>query len=419
MSTIPEARAGVGTSRARRVLIVASTFPATDLDPVPSFVRDLVVAMKLADPALELSVLAPHDPRSSTAGLTRHDLYDEYRFQYFWPRRAQRLAGQGGIVPSLQRNRLLYLLVPFFLLAEWAAVLRLTRRLRPDVINAHWIIPQGVVVAATPGWRRAPVVLSIHGGDVFTFNNPLTVRLKRFAMRRAAAVLVNSSATSEKAHELAADVPTQRIPMGVTVEHFLPGTPVAHPGLRVLFVGRLSEEKGVADLLTAVADVRARGVDVTLRVAGTGPDSSRLHALADRLGLADHVEFLGWVPRAEVGALYAWADVFAGPSITSRTGWIEALGVVFIEASAAGIPVVTTDAGGMRDVVLHDETGIVVPERSPAELARALERLAADPELRARFGAAGRAHVLAGFSWPSIAERYLAIYQSVAEVAAR
>jgi glycosyltransferase involved in cell wall biosynthesis len=189
--------------------------------------------------------------------------------------------------------------------------------------------------------------------------------------------------------------------------------------LRVLFVGRLSEEKGVADLLAAVAEARAGGIEVTLRVAGTGPDGARLHALADRLGLGDSVEFLGWVPRAEVGALYAWADVFAGPSITSRTGWVEALGVVFIEASAAGLPVVTTDAGGMRDVVLHEQTGLIVPERSPAELARALERLAGDPELRARFGAAGRAHVLAGFSWPSIAERYLAVYRSVAEVAAR
>jgi glycosyltransferase involved in cell wall biosynthesis len=393
--------------------VVASTFPASDDDPVPSFVRDLVVEAKRVDPALEFTVLAPHDPRSSTPGLTRHEHYDEYRFQYFWPRRAQILAGQGGIVPSLQRNRMLYFLVPFFLVAEWISVRRLAHKIRPDVINAHWIIPQGVVVAAARSRLRVPIVLTIHGGDVFTFNNPLARRLKRFALRAASRVIVNSSATKVKAEELLATVEATTVPMGVTVDNFVSEQVAAHRKLRVLFVGRLSEEKGLADLLAALAILRDRGVPVKARVAGTGPQGATLRDSAKALGLKKRVKFLGWVNRADIAKHYSWADVFAGPSITAKTGWVEALGVVFIEAAASGLPVVTTNAGGMRDVVLSDKTGFVVREQSPSELADALTKLAADPDLRQRFGVAGREHVTENFAWPSIARRYSQIYREV------
>jgi glycosyltransferase involved in cell wall biosynthesis len=398
---------------ARRILVVASTFPASKNDPVPSFVRDLVIAAKKHDPQLEFAVLAPHDPRSSTPGLTRHEHYDGYRFPYFWPRRAQLLAGQGGIVPSLQRNKALYLLVPFFLVAEWFAVKRLVRRFKPDVINAHWIIPQGVVVAFGRS-RRIPIVLTIHGGDVFTFNNAITRRLKKFALRASARVIVNSSATKQRAEQLSPGVEAITIPMGVTPESFVSAPAKSHRKLRVLFVGRLSEEKGVSDLIEALAVLRERGVPVRARIAGTGPQGTELRGKAQSLGMKKKtVRFLGWVKRSNIAKHYAWADVFVGPSITAKTGWVEALGVVFIEAAASGLPVVTTDAGGMRDVVLSDTTGFIVPEQSPADIAAALERLAADPQLRLTFGAAGRDHVTDAFGWPSIARRYAELYRGV------
>lgn len=397
----------------RRILILASTFPAGDDDPVPSFVRDLVVATRRADPGLTFTVLAPHDPRSSTAGLTRRDDYDEYRFQYFWPRRAQVLAGRGGIVPSLQRNRALFLLVPFFVAAEWFAIRRLVRRLRPDLVNAHWLIPQGVVAAAA-GLGRTPLVLTIHGGDVFTFDNTVIRAVKRFALRRSARVVVNSGATREKTAGLA-PVETAVIPMGVAVEQFAAARSSAHTPLRILFAGRLSEEKGVADLLDAVAILRERGVPVDVRVAGVGPQEAALRARAAALGVDEVVEFLGWVSRSDIAAQYAWADVFAGPSITASSGWVEALGVVLIEAAASGLPVVTTTTGGTRDVVIDGETGYLVAERSPDQLAASLGLLAADPALRQRLGEAGRDHVGENFGWPAIARRYAALFRSVIE----
>src|SRR5690242_3865100 len=100
-----------------KLLVVASTFPAGDTDPVPAFVKDQLIAFKKARPSLRISVLAPHDRRSATAGFRRWPEYDEYRFHYFWPFVAEKLAGR-GIMPALRANPLNYLLIPFLFLGE-------------------------------------------------------------------------------------------------------------------------------------------------------------------------------------------------------------------------------------------------------------------------------------------------------------
>ncbi|WP_213814362.1 glycosyltransferase [Glaciihabitans sp. dw_435] len=396
----------------RHVLVVASTFPSSPTDPVPAFVKELVVATRLADPATRISVLAPHDPRSDTQDFTRHEYYDEYRFRYMWPRRWQVLAGQGGIGPSLRRNRFLYLVVPFFLFFEFFAVLRLNRMLRPDVINAHWIIPQGVVCALANLFARRKLVLTVHGGDVFTFNHPFAIWLKRWAMRRSARIVVNSTVTRDKARSIYPDGDYEVIPMGVDLAEFEGRQTTGDAPLRVLFVGRLSEEKGVIDLLDALAILQERGIPFQARIAGTGPQAAELVAMGDATGLGDSAQFLGWVAHDQLADHYHWADVFVGPSIASSTGWIEALGVVFIEASASGLPIVTTDTGGMRDVVLDRETGFIVEEKSPEQIADRLAQLSEDRQLGLRLGAAGVRRVTTNFSWPSIASRYAELFRA-------
>lgn len=380
---------------------------------MPAFVKELVIATRLADPGTRFSVLAPHDHRARTRDFTRHEHYDEYRFRYAWPSRLQTLAGEGGIGPSLKNNRALLALVPFFLLGEAVALLRLTRLLRPDVINAHWIIPQGVVAAITRLFARRPLVLTIHGGDVFTFNAAPARSLKRWAMRSADRILVNSSVTQTTAQELYPGGSYSVIPMGVDLASFEGRDSAGHPELRVLFVGRLSEEKGVADLIAALEILQHSGIEFEARIAGTGPQADELADLVHDAGLESSVTFLGWVAHATVAEHYRWADVFVGPSIASDTGWVEALGVVFIEASAAGLPVITTNTGGMRDVIVHERTGYIVPEKTPQAIAEKLVRLAGDRELASRLGAAGVEHVAASFSWPTIAARYAQVFRSL------
>jgi glycosyltransferase involved in cell wall biosynthesis len=157
----------------------------------------------------------------------------------------------------------------------------------------------------------------------------------------------------------------------------------------VLYAGRLSPEKGVLELLDA-----AQGLNLV--VAGDGP-------LRDRVPSAR-----GFVPHDELQQLYARAAVVACPSRR------EGFGVACLEAMAHGRPVVATRVGGLLDLVVDGETGIVVPPRDAPALRSALERLLADPELRHRLGTAGRERARTHFSWEKVTDATLAAYAEAA-----
>jgi glycosyltransferase involved in cell wall biosynthesis len=157
----------------------------------------------------------------------------------------------------------------------------------------------------------------------------------------------------------------------------------------VLYAGRLSAEKGVLELVEAARGLR-------LVVAGDGPLRERVPAA------------LGFVPHDELQGLYARAAVVVCPSRR------EGFGVACLEAMAHGRPVVATDVGGLRDLVVDGETGIVVPPRDPAALRAALQRLLGDGDLRRRLGAAGRERARERFSWEQATDLTLAAYAEAA-----
>src|SRR5680860_590465 len=254
----------------KRILVITSTFPAHDNDPVPTFVKDQITAMKKNKSELEFFVLAPHDSRSRTQSFSKHGAYHEYRFHYIWPRNLEKLAGQGGIVPSLKKHSWLYVVIPFFLAAQFFAVLRLTAKTKPDIINAHWIIPQGFVCMLASLITRKKVLATVHGGDVFTFNNAPTKFIKRLVLKRAFRVATNSSATQKRCSELYNGREYQVIPMGVNFDNFseVKKSTKMSEILNILFVGRLSEEKGVNYLIEALALFKKPGNKFKAQIVG-------------------------------------------------------------------------------------------------------------------------------------------------------
>jgi glycosyltransferase involved in cell wall biosynthesis len=244
-----------------------------------------------------------------------------------------------------------------------------------DLVHAHWL-PAGAVAALS----GRPFVVSLHGTDVELARR--APPLARLVLRRARGVLCVSSALAAEARHLGAREPVV-VPNGVELPPE-PGPPVDPP--EVLFVGRLSAEKGVEDLLEATRGLRRV-------IAGDGP----LRPLVP--------DALGFVPRDELARLYAAASVVCVPSRR------EGFGLACAEAMAHGRPVVATAVGGLTDLVEHEVTGLVVPPRDPAALRAAIERLLGDRALRARLGAAARAHVAGHCAWERVTSLTLAAYE--------
>jgi phosphatidylinositol alpha-1,6-mannosyltransferase len=168
----------------------------------------------------------------------------------------------------------------------------------------------------------------------------------------------------------------------------------------VVCVSRLVKRKGQDVLIRALPEIRRRVPGATLLIVGSGPDEDRQRRLAADTGVAASVVFTGGVPWADLPSYYAAGDVFAMPCRTRRRGLdVEGLGMVYLEASAAGLPVIAGDSGGAPDAVLPGRTGHVVDGRNPAAVADRAAGLLADPAGSAAMGAAGRAWVLEEWGW--------------------
>jgi glycosyltransferase involved in cell wall biosynthesis len=318
-----------------RVLVLTTSYPRAPDDVAGAFVRDAVEHLR--DAGVEVVVVSPAS------------------FRHFG------LAYGHGIPGNIRRRPWLALLLPLFLLSYARAARRAAHDV--DLVHAHWL-PSALAALAT----RKPFVLQLWGSDVeLGLRGPYLVRP---LVRRARIVVCPSNALAEDARRLGACT-IRVIPNGVAIPESV-SEPEEPP--HVLFVGRLSPEKGVEELLEAT-DGKPRVI------VGDGP-------LRD--GVPDAV---GFVAPVGLGAYFERAAVVVCPS--RREGY----GVVAREAMAYGRPVVATAVGGLLDAVEDGVTGVLVPPRDAEALRAAIESLLADPARRRRIGDAARADAGERFSW--------------------
>jgi glycosyltransferase involved in cell wall biosynthesis len=188
--------------------------------------------------------------------------------------------------------------------------------------------------------------------------------------------------------------------------------PRAAGGCAVLFVGRLAERKGVRYLIDAIADLPAT-LQPHLTIIGDGPERQALEAQTQARGAAGRVTFLGWVTPEQLDAAYAATSVFVLPAVVDARGDTEGLGMVLLEAMTYRVPVISTPLGGVTDIVQNDETGLLVPPNDASALAAAITRIATDPALAERLGAAGRDYAVSHFSWAAVLSQWRALYAGV------
>ncbi len=396
-----------------KVLYIVTAYDRHSGDGITPWLVETI--HRLGAVGVDVEVLAP-----AYRGLGTHtvDGVTVHRFRYA-PSRIESLT-HDQTTPDRIRERPLYLaLVPGYLASAVLAARRLARSGRFDLVHVHWPLPHVLPAWAARAAGGIPLVVTFHGVEL-TFARsapvPFLRALLRRAIRTADAVTANSTYTAGLIRELY-DRPVEIIPFGSTVKA-APGT-AANPGaspaerpFRLLFVGRLVERKGVHYLLDALAALRD-GIDVRLDVVGEGSMRRALEDQAAALGLRDRVTFHGFVPDDALAERYRTADAFVLPATYDAKGDVEGLGVVLIEAAAFGLPLIGTAAGGIPDIVKHDETGLLVPPGDAAALAEAVEALAGDRERSRALGRGAREHVERAFSWDRIIQSLKRLYQDL------
>jgi phosphatidylinositol alpha-1,6-mannosyltransferase len=321
--------------------------------------------------------------------------------------------------PALRPLKLQFL--PVYLRLFWSAM-RTVFRHRPDVIVAGELVPTGPVAALLCMLFRKPLVLFTHAEAPATLSRTRgQSRLARWVCRRAQAIVVSSDYGKRKLTDLWR-VPEDKITVltpAVGEEHLDPAhvaAPCAHPDRprRLLSVGRLVRRKGHLTVLQALPQVLREIPDLEYTIAGAGPLENELKATAARLGLQDKVRFLGVADPADLLREFAGSDCFVLPNADDPvTGDTEGFGIVFIEASGHGLPVIGGRTEGTEGAILDGETGLRIEGGDPRVVASAILHILKDPALARRYGKQGREFVLTQMRWPARAKRLLEIVEKI------
>lgn len=365
-----------------KILFVAHSYPRWAGDRAGAQVyRFAEVAIARGHQVL---VVAPHaagavEGRELLGGVEVH------RFRYASDA-GERIGYQGAVGKSLGSPAAL-LTLPRYLQRFRSAVREAVLGFTPDVISVHWWAPGAL---ATDG-VAVPVAVTCHGSDVRLLGSPFIRMIGRPVLGRVAGL---SAVSQLMADDLSrwigrTDVAVTRMP--VDDARFVPAPTRAEPPV-VLFAGNLIRAKGVDLILRAAAMLHRTGMAFRLRLVGDGPDRPAFEALARELGIGSIVDWAGPVGHEQMPREFAGASIFV---LASRGKRGEGLPLTVVEALLSGCVVVATPAGGVPELILDGETGLIARDEDAGHLAEQLGRMLRDAPLRAKLATAGRARALA------------------------
>jgi phosphatidylinositol alpha-1,6-mannosyltransferase len=296
---------------------------------------------------------------------------------------------------------------------------RMRRLIGDDGIDTVWFgaaAPLALLAQRARGAGAKKVVASTHGHEVGWSMLPVArSMLRRIGEDTDVVTFVSRYTRSRFAPAFGPAARLEYLPSGVDTDRFKPD-PAGRAALRdryllgerptVVCLSRLVPRKGQDTLIRAWPSILRRVDGAALVIVGGGPYLDALRKLARQCGVAADVTFTGGVPAAELPAHHALADVFAMPCRTRGAGMdVEGLGIVFLEASASGVPVIAGDSGGAPETVRDNETGFVVDGRSVHRVADAVSELLTDRDRAASMGAAGRRWATSQWRWDTLAAR--------------
>lgn len=397
----------------KKILVIATTFPRWSNDSTPRFVYDL--SNRLAS-RFKIIVLAPHYKNiKKTENMGKLQVR---RFVYFKPESLQKLCYGGGIIPNMRGSFLAKIQMPLLILSEFFAAHNIVKKDHIDMVHAHWMLPQGFVGVFLKKIFKIPLLITVHGSDIFPLKNMLFKNLQNFVVKNANYITVNSKATQK---ELLSRFPQYAtkikvIPMGIDINLFRKRNikkPKKYAKSKVLlFVGRLSDQKGLQYLIGSMPSILRRYPDTRLLVIGEGPYKIKLEENASNLGIEQKIEFLGSMPAADIAKYYNFADIFIIPSLSTKTG-TEALGLSLLEAMASGCAVVGTNVGGIPFAIKDGYNGILVKQKSSNEISQAVIALLKDREKSKKLGKNAAELIRKDYSWERVSKDFIKLYKNL------
>jgi len=405
-----------------KLAIITSSYPRYSGDGVGSFIHSL--SKSLIHLGHHVTVLAPYDPADVENWQTTVDVR---RVRFVWPESWSHLGHAQSLESDVRLKWHAYPLVALFSMFATIELLRFIHHEKPDVIYAQWLVPGGFIGAIASVLTGTPLIISLHGSDVFVAERyRLLQPIVRFIFRQARHIIACSPDLAQRTIKLG--FPAEYItviPYGVATEAYAPQSEnrsstrvmlgVNETTVIVMAMGRLVYKKGFDILIRAIPYVLKYFPETQFIIAGDGDLRTELSTLATKLHVSTAVRFIGHVPWDQTPAYLNAADILVVPSILDEAGNVDGLPNVLLEALASGCTIVASRIAGIPTVIQDGVNGLLVPSGDPQALAEALCQLLEDCTLRQKLAAMARQTAVETLSWEHIGQRVAAVLETSIE----
>lgn len=400
-----------------KIAVLTSSYPRFEGDGTAPFIKS--ISETLAKLGNDVEVVAPYDP---AVKIGEQGVIPVHRFRYVWSDRWSFMGHARALEADVRLRPLSYLLLPLFLFSAFFKLMAVTKKQQSQAVHVHWVIPNGPVAATVARLRKIPLIVSLHGSDIYLAKkNRLFGQVARWVFQSAAAVTVCSEELRQSAISLGAPQDTLLLPWGADPDIFTPdwNDPayradwnLGQSAIIVLALGRMVHKKGFNILLEAMPDLIAQDPRIHLVLAGDGPLLQTLEQRAIELGISKNITFPGRIPWNQTPDLLAAANIFVLPSIKDEYGNLDGLPTVLLEAMASETAVVASDIGGVKLVINPDQNGLLIEPGDSSALKDAILSLSHDPDKRQKLAKAARQAVVDHYNWVWVSRQFIRLLEN-------
>jgi len=396
-----------------KIYSLATTYPESLDSKKPKFVH--LINKELAKFGFQVKTITPHSKNALVTEEMDSVLIRRFKFL---PEKHE--LNYSSIPDEIRRTKFGYFKVMIMCLTFFWVTFFECLREKPDIIHAHWAFPCGVIAYFMSFFFHSKFIVTIHGGEIpFVKKFKLLKRIVVTALNKSVLVCANSNYSKNEYVKMGVNpdkIITLFVPASfVKHSHNLSSVKIFREKYAdtsekiVLFCGRLVERKGVEYLIKAIKELSINNVH--LIIVGGGEMLEKLQSLTNSLGLDDKISFAGRASDEELGIFHDISNVFVCPSIIDSQGNTEYLGLVIPEAMESKLPVIASSVGGIVDIIKNEENGLLVHQKDPSSLARAIERIISDEKFRMKLVENSKKTVNE-FSSTIIGKKYYEIFQN-------
>ena len=401
------------------ICVLTHTFPKNKKDTTAAFMEPFCLG--LAEAGNKVIVLAPFTKEINRT----KDKFKLIKYKYIWPDSWHKLGYSRAMKSDVDLKPINYLLFPFMFLFGTISLIKIIKKYKIDIVNVHWIIPNGLMAFMASKISRIPYVITVPGTDAYlVYRSEIVAFIARVVAKSSAGVISNSKLLLKRITDLnIGHKTTGVISYPVDVNKFK----VSKKGLLKLrkklsikdnyliitAIGRLVYKKGYKYLIFAMPEIIKKHPKTMLVIGGDGDLKQDLLKIVKKLKVEKNVKFVGNVPRDETLAFFNLADVFVAPSIVDDKGNVDGGPVVSYEAMACGKAQVVTDILGVSSIIKNGINGYVVSQKNSKKLTIAINKLLVSKNLREQMGRKNRLVILKSLNTKFIGIKYNKFFKEV------